>query len=172
MKAAFLSSSLISAKGRAAPATPVMSPESVLARAAGLRKPVTSPALQSPVQGATPVARDQGRTTRPVAASRQPEAPRPAPVSEPAAKPEAHDNREVELLARKTRKLKRDTLGRVRLGIRMTPEQHLQLKVIAAHAHMSVQTLMEQALDEFIDNHGDELAPSACACVREKKFRL
>ncbi len=99
-----------------------------------------------------------------------------APVRSPLQPPRAHDllqdkEEPEENLKVHSETLKKDRLGRVRMSVRMTPEQHLHLKLIAAHSHMSAQSIIEHAMDEYVERHGADLIPGACACIRDKMFR-
>ena len=71
-------------------------------------------------------------------------------------------------IAAEVSKLKKDGLGRIRISVRMSPEDHLQLKLIAAHTQMSAQSIFETALEEYVANHGTEILPQSCNCVLDK----
>jgi len=149
MKAAFLSSSLIASKGTAGPVTKALKPEKLIERSARVKKLYAGSDLP----------------------------PRKSPPPIPQGGFRAHEvlnesaSIEDKTLRTHSQKLKKDNLGRVRMSIRMTTEQHLHLKLIAAHAHLSAQTIMEQALDEYVSRHGTDLIPDACDCVKDKIFR-
>ncbi|WP_373085790.1 hypothetical protein [Sneathiella sp.] len=87
--------------------------------------------------------------------------PRPKPVD---ALPESR----YEEIATEVSKLKKDGLGRIRISVRMAPQDHLQLKLIAAHTQMSAQTIFETALEEYVANHGTEILPQSCKCIFDK----
>ncbi|MAZ03347.1 MAG: hypothetical protein CMN56_09430 [Sneathiella sp.] len=71
-------------------------------------------------------------------------------------------------IAHQVAKLKKDGLGRIRISVRMSPKDHLQLKLIAAHTQMSAQSIFETALEEYVINHGSEILPQSCNCVLDK----
>ncbi|WP_339632615.1 hypothetical protein [uncultured Sneathiella sp.] len=71
-------------------------------------------------------------------------------------------------IAQEVAKLKKDGLGRIRISVRMSPKDHLQLKLIAAHTQMSAQSIFETALEEYVINHGSEILPQSCNCVLDK----
>ncbi len=163
MKAAFLSSSLISPKGAAGPASKSLPPGELLEKSKRAER----------IFNRSEVPQSQHRPQEPVQASViAPTRPHfEEPVQEPAAA-RAHDLIQQEVMIQKeaTDQLRRDKLGRVRMSIRMSPEQHLQLKLIAAHTRKSAQTIMDEALSEYVNNHGEELIPAACACIRNKLY--
>ncbi|GEM_PF-3260881 len=163
MKAAFLSSSLISSKGSAGPATKSLPPGELLEKSKRAER------IFNRSETPQPQPRPQEAMQAPALAPTRPH------FDEPAEEPvtaRAHDLVRQEVLIQKeaTDQLRRDKLGRVRMSIRMSPEQHLQLKLIAAHTRKSAQTIMDEALSEYVDNHGEELIPAACACIRNKLY--
>lgn len=144
MKAAFLSSSLISSKGMATPATPVKAPEELLAH-----KELV-----------------QTNTYATAAPSRKPTAQ--------AAPPDItniREDRTYRQLKQQNQKLKRDVQGRVRMSLRLAPEEHLTLKLLSAYANQTSQQILEQALTEYVANHGDEILPNSCNCIRDRVFK-
>ena len=152
MKAAFLSSSLISSKGSAAPATRSQPPQDLLARRTPISKPnpMTNPVgiqtTQVPHEGAKQaVASDLPRT--PV---------RRKPVASTA-----------DSYRRAQKKLRKDKMGRVRMSIRLDPEDHLALKLLAAHSRKSSQNILEEALREYSDRHAEEILPQSCNCLQK-----
>jgi hypothetical protein len=176
MKAAFLSSTLISKKGDAAPASPSRPPEEILTQSRRAESIMRGSFGGGQTRTAPP--RDIHRTVtvpaRPraeapattEAATGEPRVRAEAPA--PAAPPRAHDllkqQSEYAELRKLTDSMTRDNFGRVRISVRMAPEQHLRLKLIAAHSQMSAQSIIEQALEEFVQRHGD-LIPNNCACI-------
>ncbi len=169
MKAAFLSSSLISAKGTAGPASPSQPPKELLEKSKRAEDIYRGSSMSKEHTERAPVV----APAPPVAtASVTPDSEQPSkPVTE-----RAHavlHQQETDMLLQKieTDRLRRDNLGRVRMSIRMSPEQHLHLKLMSAHSRKSAQTIMEEALGEYVDNHGSDLIPSSCACVRDKLYR-
>lgn len=152
MKAAFLSSSLISSKGSAGPVTRALPPKDLVNKSKRAEAIYNGP---SQIHSA-PVT--QHIASEPVTSPML--APTPVQASAP-----------VENLKDHTDSMKKDRLGRVRMSIRMTPEQHLKLKLLSAHSKMSAQTIIETALDEYVQRNNSELIPSNCACVQDKMFR-
>lgn len=61
--------------------------------------------------------------------------------------------------------LKQDHFGRVRLSIRLDPDRHLRLKLLAAHTRSSVQDLLIAALDAYLEDMGQSVNDGACACL-------
>ena len=161
MKAAFLSSSLISSKGSAGPASKSLPPGELLEKTKRAERIFNRSEPQQ--------TRPQIQAQTPVTAPARPHYEEPSPTPAVA---RAHDLIQQEVLLQKeaTDQLRRDKLGRVRMSIRMTPEQHLHLKLIAAHTRKSAQTIMDEALSEYVENHGEELIPAACACIRDKGY--
>ncbi|MBO6827547.1 MAG: hypothetical protein JJ879_15195 [Sneathiella sp.] len=145
MKAAFLSGSLISSKGMAGPATQRQAPQELLAQ-------------KAPVQAKQP-------TPTPTP-SRKPTA-----QAAPPAGTDIREDRTYRQLKQQNQKLKRDDLGRVRMSLRLDPEEHLTLKLLSAYAHQTAQQILEQALKEYVANHGDEILPNSCNCIRDRVFK-
>ena len=145
MKAAFLSGSLISSKGLAAPATPVQAPKELLAH--------KEPARHTP----SPAAQNLSR--------------KPTAQASPPTSPDLQDDRTYRKLKQQNQKLKRDVLGRVRMSLRLEPEEHLTLKLLSAYANQTSQQILEQALSEYVANHGDEILPRSCNCIRDRVFK-
>jgi len=56
------------------------------------------------------------------------------------------------------------------MSVRMKTEDHLLLKLLAAHSRKSAQCIMEDALREYASTHGDDILPTTCDCVRNKAF--
>ncbi|MEP3245296.1 MAG: hypothetical protein ABJN40_14130 [Sneathiella sp.] len=172
MKAAFLSSSLISAKGTAGPASPSQPPKELLEKSKRAED----------IYNGSPVSKEHSQSvpvvvpaSSAIAASATPSISEPEQPSGPATE-RAHTllrQQETDMLLqqKETDRLRKDNLGRVRMSIRMSPEQHLHLKLMSAHSRKSAQTIMEEALSEYVDTHGADLIPSSCACVRDKLYR-
>lgn len=169
MKAAFLSSSLISQKGSAGPATKTSLPGELLAKSRRAEKIYngekpeqqirSNPEVQSPERPQPSPERLQPTKPAPSTAMEQPARAHQV-LNEPAI--------DADVIAQITQNMRRDKLGRVRMSIRMTPEQHLNLKLISAHSRKSAQVIMEEALSEYVSRHGDALVPGACVCVQDK----
>ncbi|MCG8493920.1 MAG: hypothetical protein MI743_20065 [Sneathiellales bacterium] len=165
MKAAFLSSSLISPKGSAGPATKTSLPGELLAK---------SRRAEKIYKGEKP--KQQNQQIRPdiqAQPSERPTTAQPASssvVEQPARAHKVLNEQPVDtdIIAQTTQNMRRDKFGRVRMSIRMTPEQHLNLKLISAHSRKSAQVIMEEALSEYVSRHGDALIPGACVCVQDK----
>ena len=218
MKAAFLTSSLIASKGKAAPATPAMTPKNLLDRDANgsangvsriydrvreYAEPHTSDengmdigaddSLSSENRAHASSAADTGSyyprngagenggSSDDTAASAT---PKTSPVAEQQSRysivntvtralstPTRHEplpDEKYAEIAEEVSKLKKDGLGRIRISVRMSPKDHLQLKLIAAHTQMSAQLIFETALEEYVANHGTEILPQSCNCVLDK----
>ncbi|OUR75716.1 hypothetical protein A9Q83_17110 [Alphaproteobacteria bacterium 46_93_T64] len=155
MKASFLSGSLISSKGFASPATRSQPPKDLLAK----RRPVQPTAPVSTTTRSPDVMSDisvqESILSRP--ASRQPKLKKPTASS-------------LQTFKAESEKLKKDNTGRVRMSVRMSSDEHLQLKLLAAHSKKSAQCIIEEALSEYVANHGDEILPEACSCIRKKTY--
>lgn len=166
MKAAFLSSSLISPKGSAGPATKTSLPGELLAKSRRAEKIYNG---EEPKQK-----KQQIQSNSTAQALERPLPPQTSMVTPGVDAPaRAHKvlnepSMETDAIAQITQKMRRDKLGRVRMSIRMTPEQHLNLKLISAHSRKSAQVIMEEALSEYVSRHGDALVPGACVCVQDK----
>lgn len=199
MKAAFLTSSLIASKGKAAPAASRPAPQHLLEEDAKQNAHQVSRIYQR--------VRDYAEPENPAEATRTVDKTEPSPRvlhadfrSNPAfggldevtqtaisdevtrtlaeqvgtAAPAAPapqspiDEAEARTIAEEVANLKRDGLGRIRISVRMSPHDHLRLKLIAAHTQMSAQSIFETALEEYITNHGTEILPQGCICVLDK----
>jgi len=169
MKAAFLSSSLISSKGSAAPATRSQPPQELLVRRTPTDKPTADRALTSPQRDqigkpasiASPagpqnpqILQDEPRQAAPNNTKRTPIGRKP--VASTAAS-----------YRREQKKLRKDKMGRVRMSIRLDPEDHLALKLLAAHSRKSSQNILEEALREYSDRHAEEILPQSCNCLQK-----
>lgn len=173
MKAAFLSGSLISSKGSAAPATRSQPPQDLLARRVPVSKSV---AAQESNRSSAPSQTDQIRKpssiTNPVrtkASQVLHDEPNQTAVSDAARtpirrKPVAST---ADSYRREQKKLRKDTMGRVRMSIRLDPEDHLALKLLAAHSRKSSQNILEEALREYADRHAEEILPQSCNCLQK-----
>lgn len=155
MKAAFLSSSLISSKGSAAPVSRSQHPSELIASRELVKKDLAPDVPSSKMLNK--VAYNQ-----PKPAAERKEASQQKTVSR---KPVASSFKHFE---KKSKKLKKDHLGRVRVSVRMSPDDHLALKLLSAHARKSSQVIMEEALHEYIAKHGSEILPEACTCLKSQ----
>lgn len=191
MKAAFLTSSLIASKGKAAPATTRPTPQHLLAEDARQNTPPVSRIYQRVREYAEPEkpgpfarpseadsfrdnpafsgldeaahARVSEEVSRTLAEHVPPAPNRPANAARtPLGEAEARQ------IAEEVAQLKRDGLGRIRISVRLSPRDHLRLKLISAHTHMSAQAIFETALEEYIANHGGEILPASCHCVLDR----
>jgi hypothetical protein len=61
--------------------------------------------------------------------------------------------------------LRRDRMGRVRHSLRLDPQRHLRLKLLAAHTQQSLQEILLAALDDHLARHGDGVLDGHCACL-------
>ncbi len=222
MKAAFLTSSLIAAKGKAAPASPRLTPKNLLDddkkesenrvsriydRVREYAEPHSTDATEDEPQYATSEAREETSNINPentdnpflaedtdtpdealtrhndTASYPQTEAShlpvtrdyQPVAASNPISSgyssgitPSPLGEKQAREIAAEVSKLKKDGLGRIRISVRMSPRDHLQLKLIAAHTQMSAQSIFETALEEYVANHGTEILPQSCNCVLDK----
>ncbi|MBE7637645.1 hypothetical protein GUA87_12390 [Sneathiella sp. P13V-1] len=150
-EAAFLSSSLISAKGMAGPATRAQPPQEILARKSHL-----SPSTMA-------------KEVRP--SSNVIETPSRKPVAQAAPIGKSASEQNVRKLQAENKKLKRDHLGRVRMSLRLSPDEHLTLKLLSAYANESAQHILEEALKEYVIKHGDKILPQTCHCIRDRVFK-
>lgn len=55
--------------------------------------------------------------------------------------------------------------GRVRVSVRLDRERHLKLKLTAAHLDNSLQDIMIDALDRYLEQLGPEVLRNDCACL-------
>jgi hypothetical protein len=153
MKAAFLSSSLISAKGSAGPATRSQPPQEILAR------------KSVPPREKRAATRDV-KTVAPMASPKA-----TASATAPKTAPSPIADYSMKALRKQSDQLRKDNLGRVRMSLRMDPEEHLTLKLLCAYSHKSAQEIMEDALREYVDNHADEFLPLDCDCIRDRLLK-
>lgn len=213
MKAAFLSSSLIASKGKAAPASPRQTPKNLLndggkngenhvSRIYDRVRDYADPhhdQPEAPEENAT-LDTETTATHSPgpedsfsdedYAGRQDVAAPPPQtdshqsfaehkyqPVSatkaamngsSPETVPSPLGEEQARRIAAEVSKLKKDGLGRIRISVRMAPQDHLQLKLIAAHTQMSAQSIFETALEEYVANHGTKILPQSCNCVLDK----
>lgn len=113
----------------------------VLSSALLARKGSAEPTGYSPIR-----ARDLGAATRAIHKARK---PRPVPV--PA-------------LAGGDGPPLRD-YARARVSLRLDRDRHLKLKLTAAHLDSSLQDLLIEALDRYLEQIGPEVLRSDCACL-------
>ncbi len=176
MKAAFLSSSLISSKGMAEPASRSQPPKELIAHR---KRAPKQPALVKPE---ITLERKTGSVLNRVSANTR--ATTAEPQAMPAQAPSqslqgSHDQQARKPIRRKPvatsaaryqqeqKKLKKDKLGRVRMSIRLDPDDHLALKLLAAHSRKSSQNILEEALREYTANHGQSILPQTCDCLQK-----
>ncbi|WP_025898710.1 hypothetical protein [Sneathiella glossodoripedis] len=167
MKAAFLTGSLISSKGMAQPASRSQHPEELIAHR---KRPVQSSNTKQvdpqTLKAAAPVLQRVSATSQ-----------KPDPVTEkPAGPHRSSSSRKPVAVTEQAyrseqKKLKKDKLGRVRMSIRLDPDDHLALKLLAAHSRKSSQTILEEALREYTANHAQSILPAGCDCL-SKPFKL
>jgi hypothetical protein len=86
----------------------------------------------------------------------------PAPVVRPG--PMLDAGREPSREA--TRSPKADHTGWVKLSLRLDPRQHLRLKLIAAHLRVSIQSLMTEAFDRYLEQATPPSLKETCGCLR------
>ncbi|MEX2616690.1 MAG: hypothetical protein WD767_11390 [Alphaproteobacteria bacterium] len=54
---------------------------------------------------------------------------------------------------------------RIKLSLRLDAEQHLRLKLAAAHLRLSSQALLMTALDDYLANAAVDIRDGQCACL-------
>lgn len=54
---------------------------------------------------------------------------------------------------------------RARVSVRLDRERHLKLKLTAAHLESSLQDLLIEALDRYLEQLGPEVLRNDCACL-------
>ncbi len=64
--------------------------------------------------------------------------------------------------------LKRDRTGRVRLSVRLDPQRHFKLRLIAAHRRLHIQDALTDAIDAYVSHAVDDGAAKSCACLHPK----
>jgi hypothetical protein len=57
---------------------------------------------------------------------------------------------------------------RARVSVRLDPDRHLKLRLTAAHLHNSLQDIMIDALDRYLEQIGPEVLRNDCACLNFK----
>ena len=55
--------------------------------------------------------------------------------------------------------------GRVRISVRLDRDRHLKLRLTAAHLQNSLQDLMIDALDRYLEQIGSEVVREDCVCL-------
>jgi len=58
--------------------------------------------------------------------------------------------------------------GRTRVSVRLDRERHLKLKLTAAHLQSSLQDVITDALDRYLEQLGPEVLRNDCACLGMK----
>ena len=87
----------------------------------------------------------------------KPPAPKP-PAPKPPAPPAAATRKTAAAAGGAVTQPKRDGTGRIKMSLRLTPDQHLKLKLVAAFRRESAQKLLVTA----IERHLDQVAPRSC----------
>lgn len=59
-------------------------------------------------------------------------------------------------------------IERARVSVRLDPDRHLKLRLTAAHLHNSLQDIMTDALDRYLEQIGPEVLRNDCACLNFK----
>ncbi len=54
---------------------------------------------------------------------------------------------------------------RTRVSVRLDRDRHLKLKLTAAHLRNSLQDIITDALDRYLEQIGSEIVPNNCACL-------
>lgn len=117
-----------------------MKPAAALTSSLLARKGFAAPSGPLPFQTATPA-------PAPRAASPLPRDAQPRPAAKKAA-PAGGKSR------------------RVALTLRLDPERHLRLRLLAAHQHMSSQDILSAALDQYLADHLCAADLEHCACLQ------
>lgn len=60
---------------------------------------------------------------------------------------------------------------RARVTLRLDEQRHLRLKLTAAHLQQSLQELMTEALDRYLDQVGPQMLSSNCTCLAARGRR-
>ena len=55
--------------------------------------------------------------------------------------------------------------GRARVSVRLDRDRHLKLKLAAAHLQGSLQAIITDALDQYLDQIGPEVLQGDCNCL-------
>lgn len=55
--------------------------------------------------------------------------------------------------------------ARMRLSVRLDRDRHLKLRLTAAHLESSLQDIMVEALDRYLEQLGPEVLRNDCACL-------
>lgn len=58
--------------------------------------------------------------------------------------------------------------GRTRVSVRLDRERHLKLKLTAAHLQRTLQDVITDALDRYLEQLGPEVLRTDCACLGMK----
>ena len=57
---------------------------------------------------------------------------------------------------------------RARVSVRLDPDRHLKLRLTAAHLHNSLQNIMTDALDRYLEQIGRDVLGNNCTCLNFK----
>lgn len=91
----------------------------------------------------------------------------PAPFVRPNL-PEPIDRNGGKWVSRARTRALANGMQRVKLSVRLDPTRHLKLKLTAAHMHDSVQSVLIDALDAYLDQISPALTDGRCTCLRRK----
>jgi hypothetical protein len=58
-----------------------------------------------------------------------------------------------------------EVAGRVRVSLRINDERHLRLRLTASHMQTTLQDILTQALDNYLDQLGPEVIRNNCLCL-------
>lgn len=58
--------------------------------------------------------------------------------------------------------------GAARLTVRLDPDQHRRLRIVAAHTRQSIQAVMMAALDRYVGEAAPDLIRNGCRCLAEQ----
>ena len=59
---------------------------------------------------------------------------------------------------------------RVRVSLRLNEERHLRLRLTAAHMQTTLQEVMTQALDNYLNNISPEVVRDNCLCLGPRNY--
>jgi hypothetical protein len=61
-----------------------------------------------------------------------------------------------------------DGAARARLTLRLDETRHLRLKLTSAHLQRSLQEILTEALDRYLDQVSPEMLSSNCVCLKAR----
>ena len=77
----------------------------------------------------------------------------------------AQKRRDVRVALARTATPPTDAAERARVSVRLDRDRHLKLRLAAAHLHTSLQAVISDAIDRYLEEIGPEMLQSDCTCL-------